>query len=104
MTAFCSHHCAACGSHFTSLGAFDAHRSGPFDGERVCSFPDDAPLVELTGSCRICGPTLAGVTLYEHADANRLREYRRGRNGRGRENGGKTAQAAETERKQGVVT
>lgn len=31
----CSSHCRACGLHFSSDGAFDAHRAGPMD-ERYC--------------------------------------------------------------------
>lgn len=27
MSRACTYHCRACGSHFTSLRAFDAHRS-----------------------------------------------------------------------------
>jgi hypothetical protein len=30
----CSHHCRACDQHFTSLRAFDAHRTGPVDDRR----------------------------------------------------------------------
>lgn len=36
MTRSCSNHCSSCHSCFCSLQAFDAHRSGPWDGERVC--------------------------------------------------------------------
>ena len=74
MTPHCSYHCRACGAHFSSLRAFDAHRSGPMD-DRRCDFPDDAELVERTGICKISDPTQpqVGVTLYERADSQDYR-------------------------------
>jgi hypothetical protein len=80
----CAYHCRACGSHFTSLEAFDGHREGPAGGNRICSFPESAELVELSGSCRVSHPTLplVAVTIYEHAKAGRLREYRKAENAR----------------------
>jgi hypothetical protein len=60
----CRCHCRGCNGHFTSLRAFDPHRSGPMS-DRRCELPDD--LVELErGVCRIAGPEhpAAGVTLY----------------------------------------
>ena len=79
----CAYCCRSCGGHFTSLEAFDAHRSGPFDGERVCSYPDDASLIELTGTCKIvAGPPQVGVTVYEHERAGKLRDYRQAQNAR----------------------
>jgi hypothetical protein len=76
----CTYHCRCCGEHFTSLAAFDAH--GPrFASAGGCEWPDDAPLVELEGgTCTIGDPDnpVIGITLYEHADAGRVREYHRG--------------------------
>jgi hypothetical protein len=72
MTA-CKYHCRSCGGHFTSLRAFDAHREGPAGSNRDCTFPEDAPLVERTGVCKIGGELpLAGVTVYELAGAQTL--------------------------------
>jgi hypothetical protein len=39
VTAFCRCHCRACGAHFTSLRAFDAHRVGPIS-DRGCELGD----------------------------------------------------------------
>lgn len=77
---YCRCHCSICGSHFTGLEAFDAHRSGPYDGERICSFPDDAGLVELIGACRIDDPECPkiGVTVYGCKRASGVRDYFRG--------------------------
>jgi hypothetical protein len=47
----CAYHCRGCDSCFTSLAAFDAHRSGPFD-DRLCDLPG-ADLEEHRGVCRI---------------------------------------------------
>lgn len=59
--------------------AFDAHRSGPMDGERICSFPDDANLVERIGDCDVSGPTrLCDVTVYYSAEGKVLREVHGG--------------------------
>jgi|Tabmets5t2r1_1033131.scaffolds.fasta_scaffold94420_2 hypothetical protein len=68
MSTTCTHHCRSCGSHFTSLEAFDAHRKGPAGSDRACAFPElpkGAEWVERTGACRIAGATPAiGVTVY----------------------------------------
>ena len=74
MTSTCRYHCRACGAHFTSLEAFDAHRAGEMDARR-CELAD-APLVERAGgSCSIAGPTpRVGITVYEHVKAARARE------------------------------
>lgn len=79
----CRYHCRRCGSHFTSLEAFDAHRSGT-PQDRACSFPDDAGLVELAGAtCAISGPDpVPAVTVYGTARATRASEYYRGQTGR----------------------
>lgn len=74
MTAFCRNHCRACGAHFTSVRAFDAHRVGPMDNRR-CEFGPD--LIEVfDGVCRIDDPDWPkdGVALYEHASAANARE------------------------------
>lgn len=60
MTSRCKYHCSACGCHFTSLRAFDAHRQGPFlDG--VCG-------LAVIGSAR-------QVTVYEHESAEAARTH-----------------------------
>jgi hypothetical protein len=90
--ASCTYHCRSCESHFTSLAAFDAHREN-----YECAWPDNAPLTEISGGvCKIGDPSApqVNVTLYEHSDAARLREYRKGTGGR---------QTAETERKSGAM-
>lgn len=72
----CTYHCRACGGHFTSLAAFDAHRAGP-SADRTCYWPDDAPLIERQGGvCKHArdGQIRSGVTLYEHASAQRARD------------------------------
>lgn len=48
----CTYHCrgypfGGCDSHFSSLRAFDLHRQGPHDGERVCVEPADVSGLEL---------------------------------------------------------
>ena len=48
----CRPHCAACGGHFATDGAFDRHRQGVFqpdDGEqpRHCGDPDELETLEL---------------------------------------------------------
>jgi hypothetical protein len=60
--------------------AFDAHREGSYDSKRVCSFPDDADLVERTGDCDVSGSSrLTDVTVYYAAEGEVLRELREGR-------------------------
>lgn len=70
----CTHHCRSCGSCFTSLEAFDCHGPGR-PGE--CEWPDDVPLVEVAGVCRISDADEKRVTVHEHSAAQRLREHRR---------------------------
>jgi hypothetical protein len=71
VSTHCRYHCRTCGSHFTSLRAFDAHRG---DG---CDFPVD--LIEHAGICRIseftdnAEPITKTATIYEHPDADRAR-------------------------------
>ena len=80
MTAFCRYHCRACGGHFSSLEAFDAHRSGPFE-DRACSYPDDAGLVELDGTCKVADPDRpqVGAAVYSTERASRAKDYFNGR-------------------------
>jgi hypothetical protein len=61
-TTTCTYHCSACGLHFHSLEAFDAHRVGDFasnDPElgRRCENPLDLDarltLLTVAGECRI---------------------------------------------------
>ena len=82
--SICAYHCRTCGAHFTSLGAFDGHREGPAGSNRVCSFPDSAELVELTGTCKIGDPTMpsVAVTIYSTERAARARDYFNGTNAR----------------------
>jgi hypothetical protein len=82
MAAFCRYHCRCCGSHFSSLEAFDAHR--PRNLSRGgCEWPEDAPLVELSGSCEIGDPDrpVSAVTLYSTERSARARDYFQGENG-----------------------
>lgn len=70
----CKCHCRDCGSHFTSLAAFDAHLSGK-PGTRVCEFAPDA-FRELSGVCSIGYAEARGnVTVYEHVSAERARAH-----------------------------
>ena len=79
----CHYHCRSCGGHFTSLRAFDSHRSGP-SSERICGYPDDSGLVEIeAGVCYLgdadgqTGEPIpqVGVTRYEHQAAAHVREH-----------------------------
>ena len=80
MTTYCHYHCRACGCHFTSLEAFDAHHQGSGANLKPCVFPDGHGLVERTGVCRIASLALqAPVTVYEHERAAKIREAFRGR-------------------------
>lgn len=75
-TPSCRCHCRCCGAHFTSEAGFDAHRKGPTD-ERRCDLEDDR-LIEIEGGqCRIADPEypIIGVTLYEHANAQKARDH-----------------------------
>ena len=72
----CRYHCRPCGGHFSSLEAFDGHRSGPLDARR-CSYPDDADLVERPGgTCTIADPgcSIGEITIYSTERAERARE------------------------------
>ncbi len=84
----CTYHCSACGLHFHSLNAFDAHRTGDFgstdpDLGRRCLYPFDldGTLVALTqdGECRmhgVGGRVNAGIRVWTHAgDLARFRRH-----------------------------
>ena len=75
----CTYHCRPCGSHFTSVRAFDAHRRGPMD-DRRCELPDTG-LVERSGVCGLANPDmhLLNVAVYELEATQDYREYRNGR-------------------------
>ena len=67
---WCRYHCRRCGSHFTSLEAFDAHH-----GDEPCSFPP-SELAETSGACRIGDPTrTAAGTIYTTERASRAADY-----------------------------
>lgn len=61
----CDAHCRACGQHFLSDDAFDAHRRFAEGHEddwdyRVCLTPDDTDTLEIAdtdGVCEISGAT-----------------------------------------------
>jgi hypothetical protein len=80
---YCRCHCRDCGSHFTSLEAFDAHHQGSGSTLVACAFPEDASLVEITGGTCVVGdpenPEF-GVTVYaverSLEDAERLKRLR----------------------------
>jgi hypothetical protein len=75
----CTNHCGGCGSHFHSLRAFDAHRSGPWDGQRLCWAADNKKaerLEPLHGSCDLTAEDMSDVRIWrdrEHAGGVRTR-------------------------------
>lgn len=81
----CTNHCSACGLHFHSLNAFDAHRKGDYATGRHCEHPDDlnGELVALSedGECRMyddgSGNRIErGVVIWTHGkDLARLRGF-----------------------------
>jgi hypothetical protein len=93
----CRWHCRSCGSHFTSLEAFDHHHEGSGSTLVPCVFPDDAPLVETTGgTCAIADPDRldTDVVVYTTERAQKAAKYFRGIEG---------AQALPVGRKQAVT-
>lgn len=62
----CKNHCSQCGTHFTSVAAFDLHRGGSFEKGRRCRRPDSIVrggkqalvVVEPHGSCEMYAPRL----------------------------------------------
>lgn len=56
----CTNHCVKCGAHFSSLGAFDAHREGPPDARR-CRNPERVARLAAKsthGRCDLAAPEL----------------------------------------------
>lgn len=79
----CRSHCPSCGAHFTSDGAFDAHRAGSHrEGDRHCLDPEPVEglrVVTDSGRCEISRPHSEGIELWEHGrhvDAARRRSGR----------------------------
>lgn len=66
----CQHHCSGCGSHFTSLEAFDDHRVGDFAAGKVCwgeGSEDRLEIVREDGICDIGhSPPRIAVRLWRH--------------------------------------
>lgn len=88
---FCRCHCSRCGSHFASLEAFDLHHEGSGATLVPCVFPEDAPLVEITGgTCAVDDPhrpdtdALVYTTVRAQGAARYFRRPRRPRDGAGR--------------------
>jgi hypothetical protein len=55
MAAHCKDHCPNCGSHFSSVGAFDAHRAGDHQaGTRHCLDPYDADRLAAKDTMGVC--------------------------------------------------
>jgi hypothetical protein len=83
MSAQCRYHCSSCGSHFTSLEAFDAHHEGAGETLRPCEFPGADSLVEREGVCKISeyrdGEAIPVMgTVHEHVKASRVRNHWKG--------------------------
>jgi hypothetical protein len=77
---YCAYHCRVCGGHFRSLEAFDAHKPRN-RREGGCEWPEDAPLVEYWGTCRIADDKdRHGVTIYGAERARRAQRYFGGKN------------------------
>lgn len=77
-TTTCRYHCSSCGTHFTSLEAFDAHRHHeigvhPKGWRGVlstrCLAPEDVGLTAESGECRLGPRVLKGEPLWHDADA-----------------------------------
>lgn len=79
-TLTCRYHCASCGRHFTSLTAFDRHRSGDYADHRFCLAPEHVNIdasddgkparlaVQGIGECRLSGAvTVVGCEVWEAA-------------------------------------
>jgi hypothetical protein len=61
---YCRYHCRDCGSHFTSLEAFDAHHEGSGDTLVPCAWPElpaGWEWIEKSGVCKIADPTEPAV-------------------------------------------
>ena len=78
-TTYCHYHCRACGCHFTSLKAFDAHHQGSGANLKPCVFPDKHGLIEKVGVCRIVSLALqAPVTVDQLEGASEVGQRLRG--------------------------
>lgn len=79
----CTNHCSACGSHFSSVKAFDAHRVGDHESGRYCEDPEDIAdrdgnprLAARDGEvCALTRPPRIGVKVW--TDAKSLQAARR---------------------------
>jgi hypothetical protein len=80
----CRHHCSECDRHFSSLDAFDSHRTGSYDAPagslegRRCVSPEyieGESFEEIPGICKMRGSELAANVwrLSEAADEVRHR-------------------------------
>lgn len=96
-TTTCTYHCSACGCHFHSLEAFDAHRTGDFasDGPlgRRCVHPldMDGRLVSLTdaGECRVRGLAERGAVIWTSDRTKGRRPWERPSEGSGQAESGR---------------
>jgi hypothetical protein len=70
MAVFCRYHCSTCDRHFTSLNAFDGHRTGPSTA-RVCVEPD-ARFESEPGICRVRTPDTRGAIWWLVEDRKRM--------------------------------
>jgi hypothetical protein len=78
-TAHCRYHCSACGAHFSSLNAFDAHRVGDHgEGARHCLEPlDDERFAAVAepGVCAMYVEPRVGIRIWTLGpDLERARE------------------------------
>lgn len=68
----CQYHCSGCGCHFTSLQAFDDHRTGDWS-ERACWGEDAEERLEIVREDGICDlwsdPPRIGVCLWRRKRA-----------------------------------
>ena len=82
MPKTCTYHCRGwpfrgCNSHFSSLQAFDMHRQGPYDSERVCKDPAEAGLEPWThtGRCDHARPkSRRAVTIWRVVMSEKQRQ------------------------------
>lgn len=75
----CTNHCRSCGGHFSSLAAFDKHRTGPYS-DRSCTEPETVGLVQKKGDCLLDDPDnpKKNVIIYELATTEEYRKMRSG--------------------------
>lgn len=74
MSVACTHHCRACGRHFHSIQAFDAHRryEAPHGSGVGCLAPDaddevSSEFIGYAGDCEISGAERLEGTVWELA-------------------------------------